>query len=319
MRASSADPHAGHVSPIASMRPQWWQCSAASPCSVSATSQFGQRRVAPHARQCTAGAMPRRFRSRIALPLLSTILPSSARSGAESGYPACRRRSTTRTDGIGAASRPPSSSRSSDCHDSGRGVAEPNTATAPSSAARFAATVRASYRGSESCLYDASCSSSTQMTPSDATGAKTAERAPMTTGASPDTMRSRSSRRSASLNPECRTATRSPNRSRKRPSACGVSAISGTSTIAPRPRPSAAWHARMYTSVLPLPVEPQRRTLPPPASISASMRPSAASCGGDNCVGAASASIAWPTVRRSPRRFGYDGATSPSARAGVDP
>ena len=53
-------------------------------------------------------------------------------------------RSTTRTVGIGAAIRPPSSSRSSACHDSGRGVAEPKTATAPSSAARFAATVRAS-------------------------------------------------------------------------------------------------------------------------------------------------------------------------------
>ena len=118
---------------------------------------------------------------------------------------------------------------------------------------------------------------------------------------------------------ECRIATRSPKRARKRPSACGVSAISGTSTIAPRPRASAASQARMYTSVLPLPVAPQSRTLPPPPSSSASMRESAASCGGDSCVGAASAVSAVPTCRRSPRRFGCDGATSASARAGVEP
>ena len=48
------------------------------------------------------------------------------------------------TVGSGAAIRPPSSSRSSACQDSGRGVAEPKMATAPSSAARLAATVRAS-------------------------------------------------------------------------------------------------------------------------------------------------------------------------------
>ena len=38
------------------------------------------------------------------------------------------------------------------CQDSGRGVALPNTTSAPSSRARFAATRRASYRGSLSCL-----------------------------------------------------------------------------------------------------------------------------------------------------------------------
>ena len=37
----------------------------------------------------------------------------------------------------------------------------------------------------------------------------------------------------------------SPKRARKRPTVCGVSAISGTSTIAPRPAASAASHARM--------------------------------------------------------------------------
>src|SRR5581483_2472321 len=66
---------------------------------------------------------------------------------------------------------------------------------------------------------------------------------PTTTRASPEAIRSRSSRRSASVIPEWRTAIRSPKRTRKRPTACGVSAISGTSTIAPSPRSSAAAQA----------------------------------------------------------------------------
>ena len=37
----------------------------------------------------------------------------------------------------------------------------------------------------------------------------------------------------------------SPKRARKRPTVCGVSAISGTRTIAPRPAASAASQARM--------------------------------------------------------------------------
>ena len=44
-----------------------------------------QRRETPHARQWSAGATPRRLRSRIALPPRSAIRPSSASSGAESG------------------------------------------------------------------------------------------------------------------------------------------------------------------------------------------------------------------------------------------
>ena len=71
-------------------------------------------------------------------------------------------------------------------------------------------------------------------------GANTAERAPTTIRASPRAIRSRSSRRSASPSEECRIATRSPNRWRKRPTVCGASAISGTSTIVPSPRSSAA-------------------------------------------------------------------------------
>ena len=46
--------------------------------------------------------------------------------------------------------------------------------------------MRASYRGSDSCLNDASCSSSTTTRPSRATGANTADLAPTTTRAAPD-------------------------------------------------------------------------------------------------------------------------------------
>ena len=56
-----------------------------SPCRTSATSQFAQRIVVPHARQCSAGATPRRFSSRIALPPRSTTRSSASSSGAESG------------------------------------------------------------------------------------------------------------------------------------------------------------------------------------------------------------------------------------------
>src|SRR6266511_1957401 len=54
-----------------------------------------------------------------------------------------------------------------------------------------------------------------QITPSSATGAKTAERAPTTIVASPREIRARSSRRSASVSAEWRTAIRSPNPARK--------------------------------------------------------------------------------------------------------
>ena len=68
IRASSTEPHSGQRGGTASTRPQWWQWSASSVWSVSATSQFGQRRETPHARQWIAGATPRRLRSRIARP-----------------------------------------------------------------------------------------------------------------------------------------------------------------------------------------------------------------------------------------------------------
>ena len=90
-------------------------------------------------------------------------------------------------------------------------------------------------------------------------GAKIADLAPTTIRASPRAIRSRSSRRSACPSAEWRIATVSPKRCRNLPTVCGASAISGTSTIVPRPRASAASQAWRYTSVLPLPVGPTSR------------------------------------------------------------
>ena len=95
-----------------------------------------------------------------------------------------------------------------------------------------------------------------------ASGANTAERGPTHTRASPERSRSHSSWRSPWPSPEWSTATTSPNRAWNRPTVCGVSAISGTSTIAPRPAASVASTARRYTSVLPEPVTPWSRNRP---------------------------------------------------------
>ena len=78
-------PQTGQLDGAGSPWPQWWQRKRPSPCSTSATSQFGQRIVVPHARQWSAGAIPRRFSSRIALPRFSATTRSAERSGAESG------------------------------------------------------------------------------------------------------------------------------------------------------------------------------------------------------------------------------------------
>ena len=64
-------------------------------------------------------------------------------------------------------------------------------------------------------------------------GAKSAERAPMATSTAPSRSFRHMSKRSRGVRPEWRTATSSPKRARKRPTSCGVSAISGTNMIDP--------------------------------------------------------------------------------------
>ena len=66
------------------------------------------------------------------------------------------------------------------------------------------------------------------------------EQAPTAMRAWPRSSRVHSPRRSRSDSPECRIATSSPNRARNRAASCGVSEISGTSTMAPWPRARAA-------------------------------------------------------------------------------
>ena len=92
--------------------------------------------------------------------------------------------------------------------------------------------------------------------PGRSSGAKSADLEPTTTSATPSSTRRHSSYRSPAERAECSSATRSPNRATKRATTCAVSAISGTSTITPSPRESAAVVARRYTSVFPLAVTP---------------------------------------------------------------
>ena len=150
--------------------------------------------------------------------------------------------SITRTGGSGRPSTRSGSSSSRNlpvcalCQLSSDGVALPSTHTAPLICARMIATSRAWYRGASSdCLYVPSCSSSTMIAPRSCTGANTLERAPTTMRFAPLRSARHASNRSPSESAECSTATRSPKWLRKRATVCGVSAISGTSTIAPRP------------------------------------------------------------------------------------
>ena len=94
------------------------------------------------------------------------------------------------------------------------------------------------------------------MSPTLSSGAKTADRAPMTTRTSPLRILRHSSYRSPGESREWSTAASSPNRERNQQTIWGVSAISGTRTIAVLPRAAAARTARIKTSVFPLPVTP---------------------------------------------------------------
>ena len=206
-------------------------------------SQLRQRRVRPHERQWMAPEMPRRLRRRIARPPRSSTAGELgeqrrreriARLAAQiddahgrqrradprrqleplEPRPALDARRRAPVDGDGALERRPLG-RDGAC---------------------VVARIRLLLEGRVVLLVD-------DDQPEARTGAKIAERAPTTTRASPVAIRSRSSRRSASLSAGVEHGDASPNRAPKRPTVCGVSAISGTSTIAPRPRSRAAAHA----------------------------------------------------------------------------
>ena len=139
--------------------------------------------------------------------------------------------------------------------------------------------------------------------PSVAIGQKSALLAPTTTRFLPKRTASHWSKRSPAVMRECITATVSPNRLSNRDTVCGVSAISGTSTIAPRPNSSAWRIARRYTSVLPDPVTPSTtHTSPAQRSMHASTHASAAVC---------------PSVSAKPSRASAASAISSSSGTGA--
>ena len=154
-------------------------------------------------------------------------------AGAARGAPrACRRsrpgagaRRRRARGGAGARGR---------ARDSGRGVALPATSTAPGlrgaalgHAARVVARVALVLVGGVVLLVD-----DDQAEPRSARRPPSAARR---TRAPPARSRAHSSWRSPAESFECRTATVSPKRATKRATICGVSAISGTSTITPPP------------------------------------------------------------------------------------
>ena len=87
------------------------------------------------------------------------------------------------------------------------------------------------------------------------------------------------------------------------------------------PRASAASHARMYTSVLPLPVAPCEENVAAAAREQLSMRASARSCVSESCSGGGLGAAGPPRRHLAPLAAALRlcGATSASARAGVEP
>ena len=102
------------------------------------TSQSGHRAIHPHSRHSVVREKPRRFSSTMAFSPRSPASCSAFASGREMG-PACWvRMSTTSTGGrVAPSARSASVMRSSACHASGRGVADPYTNAAPASLARL--------------------------------------------------------------------------------------------------------------------------------------------------------------------------------------
>ena len=82
------------------------------------------------------------------------------------------------------------------------------------------------------------------------------ERGPTATNRSPRCSARHASARSPSESPECSTATWFPNTPRTRATVWGVSAISGTSRIAPWPDATTLRRTARYTRVFPDPVTP---------------------------------------------------------------
>ena len=151
---------------------------------------------------------------------------------------ACSRMSSTATAGSGRPStrRGERAAGAGAWMLSGRGVALPSSSSAPQCSARSRGHGRARRSGDRPrACRRRRAPRRPRSARGRSIGANTAERGPTHTRASPARSRRHSLVALARGSRECSTATVSPKRSMKRPTICGVSAISGTSTIAPRP------------------------------------------------------------------------------------
>ena len=208
--------------------------AGASPCSVSATSQRPQRRETPQARQWIAGAS-------------AAAVEQQDRLAAVLGDPAELREQRRRERIAGLAAQVDDPHASASARRAARRAraarAAPSSPAAASRSRRRRRRPRARPASPRRCARRSGgrtpacrtsraprrCRSGRGSAPARRRpSGRRRRRAPRRA-----TIRSRSSRRSASVSPECSTAMRSPKRAWKRPSVCGVSAISGTSTIAP--------------------------------------------------------------------------------------
>ena len=229
--------------------------------SVSATSQLGQRRETPQARQWTAGATPRRLSRRIARP---PLLHDPAERAEQR-----RRERVARL--APQVDQPHGGQRGPDARGERRaGAAAPSSPAAGSPTRTRRRRPRAPPAWPRPCVRR-SAGRTPACTRCRAPRRRRSARRPASARTRPSGRRRRSAPRRARSGRARRAAPRRRARSagsrpgrrtaaRKRPTVWGASAISGTSTIVPRPRSSAAAHAWRYTSVLPLPVGPSSRT-----------------------------------------------------------
>ena len=215
-----------------------------SPWRTSATSQFGQRRVTPHVRQWIAGTSPRRFSSRIALPPFSAIVAELGEQRSGQRVPALapqvddphrRQLPAEPAAELEPLERRPALGSRRRASEDGDGPLERRPLGRDR--AGVVAGIGLLLVRRVVLLVDADR----------ARGRAPARRPPNAHRRRRAPRRRRSARaRRGARPPSAPSGARrsaSPKRARKRPSACGVSAISGTRTIAPRPRSSAAAQA----------------------------------------------------------------------------
>ena len=308
-RASSAEPHSGQRRAPRSVATQWWQCSSA--VGVQDERDVAVRAAARRARttrQWIAGATPRRFRSRIALP---PPLGDRAELGEQ------RRREriaglAAEVDDLApaaAARRGARRARAARAAPSSPAAASPMPKTGDRAlergplrgdGPRVVARIRLLLVGRRRAPRRRRSRRPGRAARRRPSGRRRRSRA------SPRAIRSRSSRRSASVSAEWRTATRSPKRARRRPTVCGASAISGHE----HDRAAPALERRGARLEVDLGLAAARRAVEEEAAAAARRAPddprrARACCVAESAAGSASPPSASPLRRRarSPARL----------------